>query len=158
MDASAKKTALRMIGYGIYVLGVEHEGERGAASVTWVSQASFQPPLIMMGVKKDGWVYGVLQKGRRFALSFLDTDQQDVAKAFFKSPRAEDGRFGEYAYFSEKTDSPILECALAFVEGEVRSSDETGDHAVVVAEVVNAGVRREGTPLLLRDMGVFYGG
>jgi hypothetical protein len=35
---------------------------------------------------------------------------------------------------------------------------ERGDHAVIVAEVTEAGVRRESPVLTLAECGVFYGG
>ncbi|GBD40458.1 hypothetical protein HRbin38_00316 [bacterium HR38] len=35
---------------------------------------------------------------------------------------------------------------------------EGGDHSVVVAEVVEAGVRQEAKPLIMWDTGWFYGG
>ena len=44
MDANEKKTALRMIPYGLYVLTAEDKGGRVAAStINWVTQASFEP-------------------------------------------------------------------------------------------------------------------
>ena len=46
MDEQAKKTSLRMIPYGLYVLTAEaKDGSVAAATVNWVTQASFQPPL-----------------------------------------------------------------------------------------------------------------
>ncbi len=45
MDAEAKKIALRMIPYGIYVLTADDgKGNVGAATVNWVTQGSFAPP------------------------------------------------------------------------------------------------------------------
>ncbi len=52
MDADAKKTVLRMIPYGLYVLTSEGDPV-GTGTINWVSQMSFDPPLIAMGVKKD---------------------------------------------------------------------------------------------------------
>ena len=47
MDEDAKKTALRMIPYGIYVLTAEApDGSTAAATVNWVTQTSFKPPLV----------------------------------------------------------------------------------------------------------------
>ena len=47
MNADAKKTALRMIPYGIYVLTAETaDGVAAAATVNWVTQTSVAPPLI----------------------------------------------------------------------------------------------------------------
>ncbi len=42
MDANAKKTALRMIPYGLYVLTAEaKDGRVAAATVNWVTQTAF---------------------------------------------------------------------------------------------------------------------
>ena len=47
MNDAHKKTALRMIPYGLYVLTAEaSDGQVAAATVNWVTQASFSPPLI----------------------------------------------------------------------------------------------------------------
>ena len=45
MDQDAKKTALRMIPYGIYVLTADDgKGNVAAATVNWVTQTAFAPP------------------------------------------------------------------------------------------------------------------
>ena len=47
MNQDAKKTALRMIPYGIYVLTADDgKGNVAAATVNWVTQTAFAPPLI----------------------------------------------------------------------------------------------------------------
>ena len=54
MDDNDKKTALRMIPYGIYVLTAEApDGTVAAATVNWVTQTSFNPPLEEVGMKAD---------------------------------------------------------------------------------------------------------
>ncbi len=50
MEAEAKKTTLRMIPYGIYVLTADDGANVAAATVNWVTQTSFNPPLIAVGV------------------------------------------------------------------------------------------------------------
>ncbi len=162
MDEQAKKTALRMIPYGLYVLT-----SRGvAATVNWVTQASFEPPLVVVAVKADSRIYGAIRSSRAFALNFLGKDQGDVAYAFFKSVESDARQIGGYEYELGRTGSPLLRIVPAFVECHVTDVVERGDHAVVVGEVVEAGVRREpeGRPdeaiLWLRDLGpkIFYGG
>ena len=52
MDADAKKTTLRMIPYGLYVLTADDgKGTVGAATVNWVTQTAFTPPMVVVGVK-----------------------------------------------------------------------------------------------------------
>ncbi|MFQ5898027.1 MAG: flavin reductase family protein [Candidatus Methylomirabilia bacterium] len=158
MDEHAKKTALRMITYGLYVLGVEHRGELAAASINWLTQASFTPPLVVLGVKKDGRTFALLKASRKFAVSFLKSGQRELAFAFFKPARVEDGKIGGYAYEIAETGAPIISQAPAWVEGQVLSIDETGDHAVVVSQVMNAGVKRHAAPLTLKELDLNYGG
>ena len=158
MDDAAKKTALRMIPYGLQVLGVADGQDMDVASINWTTQVSFQPPLVVIGVKKDSKPFGILKSGRKFALSFLESGQRDLAYAFFKSVTAENGKFGDHAYETAETGCPIISDAASWVEGEVLSIDETGDHAAVIGRVTNAGVKHEAKPLTLAELGVNYGG
>ena len=92
MDADAKKTALRMIPYGIYVLTAKAaDGTIAAATVNWVTQTAFEPPLVLVGVKADSGAYGILKETGDFALNMLCKAQQNTAFASVK-PTARDGR------------------------------------------------------------------
>ena len=52
MNAESKKTVLRMIPYGIYILTADDAGGNvAAATVNWVTQSAFAPPLVVVGVK-----------------------------------------------------------------------------------------------------------
>ena len=84
MDDAAKKTALRMIPYGIYVMTAEKGDEIAAATVNWVTQTSFEPPLLVVGVKSDSGAYAVSRSAGNFALNMLGKDQQGAAFGFFK--------------------------------------------------------------------------
>jgi flavin reductase (DIM6/NTAB) family NADH-FMN oxidoreductase RutF len=85
MDTDAKKTALRMIPYGLYVLTAEDgEGNVAAATVNWVTQTSFEPPLVAVGVKVDSGAHALIKATGAFALNVLGKGQQGQAYAFFK--------------------------------------------------------------------------
>ena len=52
-----------MIPYGIYVLTAEDSvGNIAAATVNWVTQTSFDPPLVAIGVKADSGAYALIKK------------------------------------------------------------------------------------------------
>ena len=53
MNEDAKKKLLRMIPHALYVLTSKADGKTAASTVSWVTQASFQPPLVAVGLKKD---------------------------------------------------------------------------------------------------------
>jgi flavin reductase (DIM6/NTAB) family NADH-FMN oxidoreductase RutF len=46
LDPQAKKVALRAINYGLYVVTAKQGDELAAAGVNWLTQASFEPPLL----------------------------------------------------------------------------------------------------------------
>ncbi|MBI4869378.1 MAG: flavin reductase [Candidatus Wallbacteria bacterium] len=158
MNTQAIKAALRTFPYGVYLLGTEHAGETRVATVTWVTQASFSPPLVVMGVKKTGRTFGLLKHSRKFSLSVLETGQKEIAFAFFKTAEVVGGAASGFAFETARAGVPLLSRALAWLEGRVLHIDETGDHAVVIGQVTAAAQKREGLPLTLAELGLKYGG
>ena len=76
MNADAKKTVLRMIPYGIYVLTADDgKGNIAAATVNWVTQSAFAPPLVVLGVKTDSGAYKIVKEVKTFALNMLGKEQ-----------------------------------------------------------------------------------
>jgi flavin reductase (DIM6/NTAB) family NADH-FMN oxidoreductase RutF len=167
MDQEAKKTALRMIPYGIYVLTAsDRTGNIAAATVNWVTQTAFAPPLVVVGVKADSGAYATLKAAGHFALNMLGKGQQGLAFAFFKPAEAGDGTISGEPYRTADTGAPILVNAQASVECRVAEIVERGDHHIVIGEVVAAHVasppagRPDAAILEMKDLGekVFYGG
>ena len=60
MDASIRKKTLRMLSNGIYIVTSSSGARHGAATVTWLSQASFTPPLVMAALRRDSNVFRCL--------------------------------------------------------------------------------------------------
>jgi flavin reductase (DIM6/NTAB) family NADH-FMN oxidoreductase RutF len=167
MDPNAKKTALRMIPYGLYVLTARgKDGGIAAATVNWVTQASFAPPLVAIGVKADSGAHAVIKDAGAFALNVLGKGQQAAAFAFFKPVNHAGDRINGEAFRAGATGAPILLSVPAFVECKLVTTVEQGDHSIFVGEVVEAGVsgpidgRPDDATLWLKDLGekTFYGG
>ena len=88
MDEKAKKQSLLMIPYGLFVLGAAHGGSATAATVNWVTQASFNPPLVVVGIKKDSGSHAMVKDSKKFALSMLATGRRELrARSFVTSSR-----------------------------------------------------------------------
>ena len=86
MDEDKKKSTLRMIPYGTYVMTAkDRDGNVGAGTVNWVTQTSFDPPLVAIGVKIDSELYARVKVAGQFALNLLGKGQQRIAFGFFKS-------------------------------------------------------------------------
>jgi flavin reductase (DIM6/NTAB) family NADH-FMN oxidoreductase RutF len=167
MDPNAKKTALRMIPYGLFVLtGQAKDGRVAAATVNWVTQASFAPPLVVVGVKVDSNAHAIIKEAKAFALNVLGKEHKDVAYTFFKPLERAGDTIGGQKFRAGSLGAPIFENVPGFIECALIDTVEKGDHSVFIGEVKDAGVNVEpsGRPdditLLLRDLGdkIFYGG
>jgi flavin reductase (DIM6/NTAB) family NADH-FMN oxidoreductase RutF len=167
MDEDSKKTALRMIPYGLYVLTAEgKDGKIAASTVNWVTQTAFKPPLVVVGVKADSGAHAIIKESGSFALNILGKDQKGQAFTFFKPLEREGDTIGGERFRKGSLGAPILEKAPAFVECQLVDTIEKGDHSIFVGEVKDAGVAMQpaGRPddaiLAMRDLGdkVFYGG
>jgi flavin reductase (DIM6/NTAB) family NADH-FMN oxidoreductase RutF len=166
MDANAKKTALRMIPYGLYVLTAAKGDRVAAATVNWVTQASFEPPLVAVGVKVDSHAHPLIKETKAFALNVLGKGQGPMAFTFFKPAEKQGQTISGEPYRAGTTGAPILTNTPAFVECTLESTVEMGDHSIFIGKVVEAGVskapdgRADDATLWLKDLGdkVFYGG
>jgi flavin reductase (DIM6/NTAB) family NADH-FMN oxidoreductase RutF len=158
MDEKAKKQALLMIPYGLFVLGATHGNNATAATVNWVTQASFNPPLVVVGIKKDSGSHGMVKDSKKFALSMLASGQKNIAGAFFKHVEPKDGKLGDFAYEKGANGAPIISDAPASVECEVVGFYELGDHSIVVGKVTEAHVKRDAEALTMKETGWNYGG
>ena len=167
MNADAKKAVLRMIPYGIYVLTADDgKGNIAAATVNWVTQTAFAPPLVVVGVKTDSGAYAAVKSAGTFALNMLGKEHKGLAFTFFKPAAVADGKISGQAYHKGTTGAPLLDVAPGAVECKVTSIVEQGDHHIVVGEVIEAHLpkpltgRPDAAILEMKELGdnVFYGG
>ncbi|HZB92808.1 MAG TPA: flavin reductase family protein [Stellaceae bacterium] len=167
MNSDAKKTTLRMIPYGIYVLTADDgKGGIAAATVNFVTQSSFAPPLVVVGVKADSGAYQVVKAAGKFALNMLGKNQKSLAFTFFRPADVKDGKLSGQPYRPGTTGAPILTEAPAAAECQVKTILAEGDHHIIVGEVVEAHLmkppagRPDAAILEMKDLGenVFYGG
>ena len=167
MNTDSKKTVLRMIPYGIYVLTADDaKGNVAAATVNWVTQTAFAPPLVIVGVKADSGTYKTVKAAQAFALNMLGKEHKSLAFTFFRPVDLTDGKLSGQAFRKGETGAPILIDAPGAIECRVTAIVEQGDHHIVVGEVVEAHLNRPltGRPdtaiLEMKDLGenVFYGG
>jgi len=158
MDEQAKKGILRMIPYGLYVLGTKNGDEINVTTVNWITQSSFEPPLIVLAVRGDSKTHELLKASGDFSLSFLKTGQKKLAFSFFKRVKPEQGKFAGFSYSLAENGCPVMDDAAGFIAGKVVKLIEQGDHSVVIAEIKEALQSEEAKIMTLAETGAKYGG
>jgi len=167
MDSEAKKTVLRMIPYGLYVMTAKGpDGSVAAATVNWVTQTAFNPPLVVVGVKVGSGTYAIAKAAGHFALNMLGKGQQGPAFDFFKPAEVSGDKLSGQPFRSGSTGAPILTAMPGAVECKLVEIVERGDHHIFIGEVVDAHLtqpiagRADAAILEMKELGekVFYGG
>ena len=117
-----------------------------AVMTSWVSQATFNPPGLIVAVPKaqgsslitqigDRFILNILQEGQNLKRYFLNLD------AHQKNPTCEiDFTLDDIANQSASKQCLILNDALAYLECEVSQRMECGDHWLVYAVVTSGEV------------------
>jgi len=157
MDEDAKKTALRMIPYGMYVL-IRKSKDFSAATVNWLTQTSFAPPLVAVGVKGDSGANAHITETGVFADNVIGKDQLDTAFTFFKSLERDGDSIGGQAFVAgPETGCALLTDSSAWWQCKVVGQLDQGDHTLFLGEVLEAGTRTEDQTTLMRDHNLNYG-
>lgn len=151
---------LKTIPYGFYITGVLGSGgEANGFTTNWVSQVSFEPQQVIVAVKKDQHTHGLIEDSGVFSLNFLDTDQEELARAFTESLEPGKGEIGGASYKpGQETGAPLFDDAFAHLECRVVGKMESGDHTVYLGEIVASELKRPADILTDFDTPMEYGG
>ncbi len=122
--------------YGIYVLTTAFGETINAMIASWVSQVSYEPPLISVAVHPNRYSHQLIEQSRCFALHVVAKDRTDQLERF-KGPDPL-AKFSDIEWSKGETGSPILRDCIAWFECEVVSSLEPGNHTVFIGKVVDA--------------------
>ena len=130
--------AFAMLTYGIYVLTSRTDAIMNAMIASWVSQVSYEPPLVMVAVHPNRYSHQLIRQGGGFALHVLASTQADSLSRF-KGPDIK-AKFSSLDWTTGKTGCPILKECLAYLECDLKVDYRPGNHTLFIGEVVAAGV------------------
>lgn len=159
MDNEAKKTVLRHFPYGLYAVTVAHEGDEHGMTANWVTQAAFEPPMVVVAIENISKTLSILRDSHHFAINVLLKTQRDLAgKLGRSSDQAPQKLKGIKTRPAPVSGTPVLVDCLGWVECRVVATLPAGDHTLALGEVVAAGVENEGEALTLEEAGFKYSG
>jgi flavin reductase (DIM6/NTAB) family NADH-FMN oxidoreductase RutF len=159
MNEQAKSDLLNKLTYGLYVVTADAGEERGAMLVTWVTQASFDPPMVAIAMQNTSHTCAVVKKSGAFALNFMADEQRKAAGAFGQEYEKVGDKLRKYAnHPGAATGSPVLDDALGYLECRVKGWLTGGDHDVALAEIVEAQINRDAPLMTTVSSGMGYAG
>lgn len=158
MDPQLKKQVLRTFTYGLYAVSCADEGEVNAFTANWLTQVSFDPPLVAVSIEKDTKSLPMILRSRAFIINVLRSGDRELAGRLGKSALKDPGKLAGVEYTPGPGGAPVLRDALAWVACRVQHTVDAGDSTLMVAEVVDVGAQGEGQPLTMNEAGFRHAG
>ena len=144
----------RRLSVGVYVIGVTDGERHGAFTAAWVTQVSFDPPLLVLSVNPQNASYALLRTGGVFTVNVLEREQLELARRFGTTSSREEDKLAGIAWHPGANGAPVLDDALAYFECELQDRHPAGDHELVIGLVVGGRVLDpNAVPMLYAETG-----
>lgn len=147
MDADEFRRVMGHFPTGVTVVTTRTpDGRPCGLTVNAFSSVSLDPTLVLVCIERDAESHDCLHESGVFAVSVLEGETGESLSRRFSSFERGD-KFEGVAHRPERTGSPILEQAMAWLDCRVIQAVEAGDHTIFVGEALE-GDAREGDALI----------
>ena len=159
-----RRRVLWRIPTGLYVIGARGEDPptRNLMTANWVTQLSFDPKWVGVGVEQAALTHRLISESGRFSVCFIDREDRAIVRKFTKPVEFDEAAqtLNGFPFIERVTGAPILSQSVAFLDCEVREHVGAGNHTLFLGEVVDCGfLADEETPVLrMEDTRMNYGG
>ena len=126
------------------VAGMEGDEPVGLAVGSFFS-LSIDPPLVGFCVGKSSTSWARMEATGAFCVNVLGADQEDVCRVFATS--GED-KFASIGWRPAETGAPLIDGVLAWIDCDLETVHDGGDHHIVIGRVRGLEVGHEGDPLV----------
>lgn len=152
LDPAEFRRVLGHFATGIAAVTGIDDGAPVGLLVNSFTSVSLDPPLVAFCVAHTSASWPRLRRGRQHCICFLAAGQREEAHRLAKSGGA---KFRGLAWSPSPSGMPVLDGALAWIEGSVEAEYVAGDHVIVVTRVLHLASVENGA-----DMGplLFYRG
>lgn len=151
--------ALGRIPSGLFVVTARNgAGEETAFLASWVMQAGFEPPALSVAVGKDRAALDfVRDEGSTFTVSVIADEEKGQVGPFARGVAPAPDALAELPVERTESGQAVVAGCLAWMECRTMGLGPSGDHFVVVGEVVQAQGTREDAPAVhVRRNGLGY--
>src|SRR4051812_41264747 len=126
-----RRRVLWKLPYGLYVVGSRDAAERRNGMTTnWVTQMSFDPKWIGVGVERGAFTHELIEAGGVFSVCLIDREDRAIVRKFTKPVDVDLAAktLNGFEYHERVTGAPILTQSVAFLDCVVRDRMEVGNH------------------------------
>jgi flavin reductase (DIM6/NTAB) family NADH-FMN oxidoreductase RutF len=158
VNETDKQTILRFFPYGLHAVTVRAGEDQHAIAAAWVMQVSFSPPMVVVATESESRCLPMIRDAKAFAVNVLGAEQRELASKLGHGGGSAQKLSGVPTRPGPVTGAPVIAACLGWLECRLVATMPAGDHTLVLGEIVEAGVEREGLPLTLAETGMKYSG
>ncbi|MCJ7801202.1 MAG: flavin reductase family protein [Candidatus Marinimicrobia bacterium] len=158
MNLEDKKTILRKIPNGLFIITARDGDNATGAVISFVTQISIDPSYIALSIRKNSSFYDVAEKSKYLAIHLPSKEQQSMVSSFIKIKDQSHDSINGYSFKWSELDNPLLDDIPMILEVKIIEKIDIGDHPIFICEVVNTILRQEVEMLTMVDTNWHYGG
>lgn len=144
-DSATYRQVLGHFPTGVTVITAMSDGSPAGMAVGSFASVSLDPPLVAFFAGSGSTSWPKIQAAGAFCVNILAEDQEDVCRRFASK---EEDKFAGVGWSAAGTGSPRLDGALAWIDCDIDSVTDAGDHVCVMGRVRDLGVAHDGSPLV----------
>lgn len=144
-DSAKYRQVLGHFPTGVTVITAAPGGEPVGLAVGSFSSVSLEPPLVAFFPGKGSSSWPRIEAAGSFCVNILGEDQEDVCRRFASK---DEDKFGGLGWTPAGSGCPLIDGVLAWIDCDIDSVSEAGDHFCVMGRVRDLGVGHDGAPLV----------
>jgi len=146
-----RHACLRLFSYGLYAVTVRRGDEHAAFTANWLTQVSFDPPLLALSVENDSHSMTLIRASGIFTVNVLPRGATETAGTLGRRWAKVPDKLERVGWDAGPNGCAVLHEALGYLECAVAAAVPAGDSTLFVARITGAGLLRDGPPLLMAD-------
>ena|SRR5712691_8803091 len=142
-DSRLFRQTLGRFATGVTVITTMVEDSVHGMTLNAFCSVSLEPPLVLIAVEKHTHMHHLLAQNRRYTVSILSKDQEELARHF--AGRSHEGLQIPFVWHEGY---PLIKGAIGYLTCQVIDIHPAGDHSLYIGQVEHLGSTEEQAPLL----------
>lgn len=130
---------------GVTVIAAAGDGAPAGMAVGSFTSVSIDPALVAFFAQRTSTSWPKIEAAGVFCVNILAEDQEDLSRRFASK---EVDKFTGVGWAAANSGSPRLDGVLAWIDCDIHSVIDAGDHVCVMGRIREMAVAREGRPLV----------
>ena len=144
-DSAKFRQVLGHFPTGVTVVTAAPDDGPVGMSVGSFCSVSLEPPLVACFAAHTSSSWPGIQAAGSFCVNILTSDQEEMSRRFATT---DDDKFDGLGWAPAGSGAPLLDGVLAWIDCDIESVTDAGDHVCVLGRVRDLDVVHDGAPLL----------